>query len=138
MNDINKVILVGRCTRDPELKSTPQGKHLCRFSLASNESYTINGEKKESVNYVDCIIWGKAAEIISKYLTKGKRVAVDGKLKYSSWDNAEGKRQSKLEIMVDNFQFLDKADNPNQQGIGTSSSEEEAGFSFDDDPNIPF
>jgi len=107
-NDINRVILVGRLTRDPELRSTNSGSYLCRFTLASNRTiFQKDGENKEEVGFFDCVAWGKLAEIISKYTQKGRRVGIDGSLRFSSWENTEGKRQSKVEIFVENFQFLD-------------------------------
>lgn len=107
-NDINRVILVGRLTRDPELKSTNSGSYFCRFTLASNRSiYRKDQDPKEEVGFFDCVAWGKQAEIISKYVQKGRRVGIDGSLRFSSWENTEGKKQSKIEIFVENFQFLD-------------------------------
>jgi len=107
-SDINKVFLIGNMVRDPELRSTPTGSYLCRFTLASNRDiYVKDGENKKEVGYFDCLVWGGRAEVMSKYGVKGKRVAVDGSLKFSSWDNADGKKQSKVEILVENFQFLD-------------------------------
>ena len=107
-NDLNRVVLVGRLTRDPELRSTNSGSYLCRFSLASNRTvFQKDAENREEVGFFDCVAWGKLAEVISKYTQKGRRVAVDGSLRYSSWENNEGKRQSKVEVFVENFQFLD-------------------------------
>jgi single-strand DNA-binding protein len=121
-NDINRVILVGRLTRDPELRSTPSGSYLCRFTLASNRTiFQKDSENKEEVGFFDCIAWGKLAEIVSKYAQKGRRVGIDGSLRFSAWDNAEGKRQSKVEVHVENFQFLDV------RGTGESSSPEPTG-----------
>ena len=107
-SDLNRVLLVGRLTRDPELRSTPTGSVVCRFSIASNRSYSNKeGERKEEVGYFDCSAWGKLGEIISKYVVKGRRIGLDGYLRWSQWENQEGKKQSKIEITVDNFQFLD-------------------------------
>ena len=107
-NDLNRVMLVGRLTRDPELKSTSSGTVLCKFGIASNRNYyKKEGELQEEVGFFDCVAWGKAAEIISKYVTKGRRVGIDGSLRWSQWENSEGKKQSKVEISVENFQFLD-------------------------------
>jgi len=106
--DINKVILIGRLTRDPELKSTNSGSFFCKITLAVNRSfYRKEGDVKEEVGFFDCIAWGKTAEIISKYLQKGRRVGIDGFLRFSSWENQEGKKQSKVEIQIENFQFLE-------------------------------
>ena len=119
-NDINRVILVGRLTRDPELKSTNSGSYFCKFTLASNRSiYRKDQEPKEEVGFFDCVAWGKQAEVISKYVQKGRRVGIDGSLRFSSWENAEGKKQSKVEVFVENFQFLDPkgADRPPAQSF---------------------
>ena len=107
-NDINRVILVGRLTRDPELKNTNSGTKLCNFTLASNRTQFVkDGENIDHVGYFDCVAWGKLGEIISKYAVKGQRVGVDGNLHFSSWENADGKKQSRVTINVENFEFLD-------------------------------
>jgi len=125
-NDINRVVLVGRLCAAPELKSTNGGSYLCRFTLASNRTIFVkDGENKEEVGFFPCVAWGKLAEIISKYAQKGRRVGVDGSLRFSAWDNAEGKRQSKIEIFVENFQFLDA-----KQSDGQSSKHESVADSF--------
>jgi len=109
MNDINRVILIGRLTRPPELKSTTGGAYFCRFSLASNRSIynKQSGESRDEVGFFECVAWGKAAETIHKYLDKGRRICVEGSLRWSSWEGSDGKKQSKTEIAVESFQFLD-------------------------------
>ena len=132
-NDINKTILVGRLVRDPELKSTNSGSYLCRFTLASNRTiFQKDGENKDEVGFFDCIAWGKLAEVVSKYAHKGKRVGVDGSLRFSQWDNAEGKKQSKVEIYVDSLQFLDSK--PATQAEPQPEPEQGSGY----DPEIGF
>ncbi|MDH4200102.1 MAG: single-stranded DNA-binding protein [Spirochaetia bacterium] len=144
-NDINRVVLVGRLTRDPELKSTNNGSYLCRFTLASNRTiFQKDGENKEEVGFFDCIAWGKLAEIISKYTQKGRRVGIDGALRFSSWENAEGKRQSKVEIFVESFQFLDSkgagegAVPPASTETGDRAENNSSGFSEPFNDDIPF
>ena len=107
-NDINRVILIGRLTRDIELKSTNNGGQFARISLASNRSIynKSSGESEEEVGFFDCVAFGKQAETMAKYLQKGRRVCIEGHLKWSSWES-DGKKQSKVEIAVDQFQFLD-------------------------------
>jgi len=106
-NDINRVILVGRLTRDPELKSTNSGAHLCNFTLASNHTQFVkDGENIDHVGFFDCVAWGKLGEIISKYAVKGQRVGVDGSLHFSSWEK-DGQKHSRITINVENFEFLD-------------------------------
>jgi len=146
-NDMNIVVLMGRLTRDPELKSTPSGSYLCSFTLASNRTiYQKDGENKDEVGFYNCIAWGKLAEVISKYTTKGQQVLINGSLRFSKWDNAEGKTQSKVEIYVEKFNFTGKkpegnhSDDNSPGGFGTPSSEAEAGHSFSEPFNddIPF
>jgi len=105
MNDLNKVTLIGRLTRDPELK-TIGATTVAKFSLASNKSFTVNGEKKEKVFYFDCEIWGKLADVLGRYATKGKQIAIEGGLEQETWDTQDGKKASKVKIRVENFQLL--------------------------------
>lgn len=135
-SDINRVILIGRLTRDPEIKSTNGGKYFCRFSLASNR-HIYNRDTQESrdeVGFFDCIAWGKSAETIHKYLAKGRRICVEGNLRWSSWE-AEGKKHSKVEINVEGFQFLDaKPDGAQAEPSGAAHFDSQ--HTADDD--IPF
>lgn len=139
-SDINRVILIGRLTRDPELKSTNNGKYFCRFSLASNRQIynRDSGESRDEVGFFDCIAWGKSAETIHKYLQKGRRICVEGNLKWSSWETTDGKKQSKVEINVEGFQFLDSK--PEGQA-GQQTPDPAAAAHFDSgasDDDIPF
>lgn len=133
-NDINRVILIGRLTRDIELKSTNNGGQLARISLASNRSIynKSSGESKEEVGFFDCVAFGKQAETMAKYLQKGRRVCIEGSLRWSSWEGTDGKKQSKVEIAVDQFQFLDAKSGE----AGASPQSEPSGITSDDD--IPF
>ncbi|MFH0974754.1 MAG: single-stranded DNA-binding protein [Spirochaetota bacterium] len=136
--DLNRITLIGRLTRDPELKYIQSGTAVANFSIANNRIYTTNnGEKKEEVSYFDCIAWGKLGEIVSEYCQKGRRIAIEGRLQQRRWDDQEGNKKSKIEIVTDNVQFLDgksasdshSADVP--QPVGASENP------FSDD-NIPF
>lgn len=130
-NDLNRVVIVGRLVRDAELKSTNSGSYFSRFTLASNRTiFQKDSKNKEEIGFFDCVAWGKLAEIISKYAEKGRRVAVDGHLRYSSWENQEGKKQSKVEIFVENFQFLDSKQK--QDGGGTDHQEQPTQEPFSD------
>lgn len=148
-SDINRVILIGRLTRDPELKSTNNGSYFCRFSLASNRNIynRQTGESRDEVGFFDCVAWGKSAETIHKYLQKGRRICVEGNLRWSSWEGTDGKKQSKVEISVEGFQFLDaKQDGSGPAGAGgtrDSAAPEGAGAAHFDsgamsDDDIPF
>jgi single-strand DNA-binding protein len=105
-NDINRVLLIGRLTRDPELRTTGGGTAYARFSIANNRSYTANGERREEVSYFNCVSWGRQAEIINQYCKKGKQVAIDGRLQQRSWEDKEGKKQSSVDVVVDSLQLL--------------------------------
>lgn len=107
MSNFNRVMLMGNLTRDVELKSIAGGSSVARISMAINRNWTTpNGEKKEEVTYVDCEAWGKTAEVMAKYLTKGRPVFIEGRLKLDMWEDKEGKKQSKLKVVVDGFQFI--------------------------------
>ncbi|MES0491425.1 MAG: single-stranded DNA-binding protein [Leptospirales bacterium] len=138
-NDLNRVLLVGRLTRDPELKSTNSGAYLCRFSLASNRTiYQKDAENREEVGFFDCTAWGKLAEVISKYARKGVRVGIDGSLRWSSWEGNEGKKQSKVDIHVENFQFLDSKGAQQQDASEKPPVQEPTPSDFGDSQPEPF
>jgi single-strand DNA-binding protein len=103
--DLNKVILIGRLTRDPEFKNI-NSTSLTNFSIANNRSYTANNEKKDETSFFDCEVWGKLAEVMRDYGKKGKQIALEGRLTQSTWESPDGKKNSKIRIRVDTFQFL--------------------------------
>jgi single-strand DNA-binding protein len=106
-NDLNSVFLIGRLTRDPEIKYTNSGTPVTKFSIASGESYTKDGQKVENTNYFDITVWGNQAGSCEKYLKKGSQVAVNGKLKQERWqDQASGQTRSKVGITANSVQFL--------------------------------
>lgn len=107
MTDINRVNLIGRLTRDPELRYTPSGAAVASFTIANGRTFTQSGEKKEQTSFIDCVAWQKSAELIAQYVAKGHRIAVEGRLQQRSWDDQDGKKRSKVELVVDNFQFLE-------------------------------
>ena len=108
MASVNKVILIGNLTRDPQLKTLASSTPVCEFGLASNRRYKgQGGEEREEVCFVDCAAFGKQAEVLQKYVTKGKPLYVEGRLKYDSWEAKDGGgKRSKLSVVVENFQFL--------------------------------
>ncbi len=116
--DMNNVSLVGRLTRDPELKTIPSGTAIATFSIAVNKSYVSNGEKKEETSFFNCLAWGKKGETMAQYCSKGSRIGIEGKLQQRSWDDKDGNKRSTVEIVVDNFQFLDSKKQEGQQETG--------------------
>ncbi len=107
-SSFNRVILAGNMTRDPESRALPSGQALTKFSLAINRSYTTKeGEKREEVTYVDIESYGKQAEVIAKYCSKGSGILVEGRLKLDSWDDKKtGEKRSRLGVVLENFTFI--------------------------------
>jgi single-strand DNA-binding protein len=109
MRSINKVILIGNLTRDPELKQTTGGQPITTFGLATNRDWvTRDSQKHTSSEFHELVAWGKLAEICSQYLKKGKLVFVEGYLKTRSWDTPEGVKKFRTEIVVNDMIMLEK------------------------------
>ena len=104
--NFNQVILLGNLTRDVELRHTQSGQALAKFGMAINRKWSQNGEQKESTCFVDLTAWGRQAEVLSQYVKKGSQLFVEGRLDYSTWESPEGGKRSKLEVVVENFQFV--------------------------------
>ena len=113
MADVNHVVLVGRLTRDAELKYTQGGAAVCKFSIAINRRRKNGEEWVEEVNYFDIVLWGSQGEARNQYLVKGKQVAVEGELRQNRWEQ-DGQSRSKVEIIANNLQLLG--------GVGGSGS----------------
>jgi single-strand DNA-binding protein len=104
---VNQVILMGNLTRDPELRTTPNGQSVCSFSLALNRAYKDqSGEWQEATDYIDVVAWGPLGERVSQYLSKGRRALVQGRLQSRSWEQ-EGQKRSKVEVLASDVTFLD-------------------------------
>lgn len=107
MANINRVVLTGNLTRDPELRQTPNGKSVCTLGLAVNERYKNEaGEWVEKPNFFDIVVWGAQGENCERYLSKGRPVAVDGRLSFRSWEDKDGGKRSKIEVIANIVQFL--------------------------------
>ena len=107
MASLNKVLLIGNLTRDPELRYVPSGSAVASFTLAVNRVYKLQtGEKKEEVSFVKVIVWGRMAEVCGEYLSKGSPVFVEGRLQSRSWDGPDGQKRSAMEVIAVNIQFL--------------------------------
>jgi single-strand DNA-binding protein len=107
---VNKVILVGRLGKDPEIRSLPSGTSVAKFSLATDERFTDKaGEKQERTEWHNVVAWGKLAEICGQYLRKGKLVYIEGSIRTDSWDDKEsGQKKYRTEIIANTMQMLDK------------------------------
>ena len=124
MASFNKVILMGNLTRDPEMRVTPNGHSICKLGLAVSRTFsTKDGERREETAFVDIDAFGKQAEVIAKYMRKGRPIMVEGRLKLDQWESNEGQKRSKLGVVLENFQFLGSRDD-NQEGYENSSPPE--------------
>ncbi|MDO8265562.1 MAG: single-stranded DNA-binding protein [Candidatus Saccharibacteria bacterium] len=122
MRGFNKVVLMGNLTRDPELRAIPSGQNVCSFSLAVNRTWkNASGEQQEAVDYIDCNVWGKPAEIINQYMKKGSGILVSGRLQQRSWEQ-EGQKRSKVEVVVEDFNFVGGGPGEASGSSSTSSS----------------
>lgn len=120
MPNLNKVMLMGNITRDPEVRYTPKGTAVTDISLAVNRSYTLDdGERREETTFVDVTYWGRQAEVIGEYMKKGRPIYVEGRLQLDQWeDKNTGQNRSRLKIVGDNFQFLGGRDGNSGGGEG--------------------
>lgn len=141
---VNKVILVGNLGRDPESRSLPSGQAVVNFSLATSRRYKDrDGNRKDETEWHNIVCFGKSAEIAAQYLTKGKMIFVEGRIQTRSWDDKDGKKQYRTEIICENFQMLgSKGDGGGRSGGGMPSAEPgpgggDHGPDFGDD-DIPF
>ncbi|MEZ4087226.1 MAG: single-stranded DNA-binding protein [Candidatus Gracilibacteria bacterium] len=127
MRSVNKVILIGNLTRDPEMRETPNGQSVATFGLATNREWTTkDGRKQNSVEYHDLVAWAKLAEICEQYLKKGKLVYVEGYLKTRNWETPEGVKKFRTEIVVQDMIMLDKrGDGEDEMDYAETSSSEE-------------
>jgi len=139
MASFNKVLLIGNLTRDPEVRATPKGTTVCSFSLAMNRRYrTEGGEDRDETTFVDIESYGKQAELIGKYLSKGRPLMVEGRLKLDSWEK-NGEKRSRLKVVMENFQFMGgRDDNSGSDYESVSPASRRSSSSVEDDDEIPF
>jgi single-strand DNA-binding protein len=125
MASFNQVILLGNLTRDPQLKYLPSQTPVTEFGLACNRKFkSQSGEDREEVTFVDCSAFGKQAELINQYFTKGKPIFIQGRLKYDQWEDKQGGgKRSKLHVVVENFQFIGGRDGGSGGGAPRDAGE---------------
>jgi single-strand DNA-binding protein len=125
----NKIIVVGNLGRDPEMRYTPQGTPVCTFSIASNERRkNAAGEQQDTTTWFRVTVWGKQAEAVSKYLTKGRSVYVEGRLHLEEWTDKEGKPRYTLEVNASDVHFIDGAQaSADREGIPVQAFEQTRG-----------
>lgn len=145
MAELNKMLLIGRLTRDVELRFTSGGTAVAELALASNHSYGKGDEKKQETCYIDVTVFGRSAEIANEYLAKGSEIFVEGRLRLDQWENKEGEKRRKHVLVADRFQFLsgkgdetDGASNGTATAGAASSSGGSAATPSADDDELPF
>jgi single-strand DNA-binding protein len=107
MSNLNKVFLMGRLTKDPELRYTPQGMAVSDLGLAVNREFTLqSGEKRKDTVFIDVTVWKKQAELCCQYLRKGSPIFIEGRLAMDSWEGQDGQKRTKIRVVAENFQFI--------------------------------
>lgn len=123
---INRIVLTGRLTRDPELRYTTSGKAVCSFTLAVDRRFSSQGEKE--TDFIDIVTWQKQAELCANHLTKGRLVALDGRLQIRSYETQDGQKRRVAEVVAENVTFLDRPSREPASGLPESSEQEEVPF----------
>jgi len=119
---INRIVLTGRLTRDPELRYTTSGKAVCNFTLAVDRRFSSQGEKE--TDFIDIVTWQKQAELCANHLTKGRLVALDGRLQIRSYETQDGQKRKVAEVVADNVTFLDRPSREPAAGVSDPEQEE--------------
>ena len=148
---LNKVLLMGNLTRDPEVKYLPSGTSVCDLGLAVNERYkdSQSGEWKEKATFIDVTVWGRSAENAGKYLSKGRPVLIEGRLQLDQWDGPQGEKRSKLKVVAESVQFLSggrseggsydsSAEAPERPSSSAAPSAPAQAAPMDDEEDLPF
>ena len=142
---MNKAILIGRLTRDPELRTTPTGRNVCQFSIAVNRTYTnANGERE--ADFINCVVWDKQAENLAKYQKKGNQIAVDGRIQTRNYDDKDGKKVYVTEVIAEETYFADSRREAEANGSNPFSgvdapfnaTDSQSDFSPVTDDDLPF
>ena len=146
MSSFNKVIIMGNMTRDPELRVTPSGANICKFCIATSRKYKGgDGNMKEETAFIDVDAFGRQAEVIAQYFSKGKPIFVEGRLKFDQWESSAGEKRNKLSVVMEGFQFVSGA-RDSEFGSGEANAFESAspapapagGNDMGIDDNVPF
>ena len=141
---VNKVILIGRLGKDPEIRSTPSGSTVAKFSMATDESYTDRaGERQDRTEWHNIVAWDKLAEICGQYLRKGKLIYIEGRLRTDSWDDKEtGQKKSRTEIVARDMKMLDRRGDDEQGAYATAGAARGQSATAtqiaEDDDEVPF
>ena len=130
---LNRIILIGRLTRDPELRYVPSGQPVAQFSLAVDRPFTNQAGERDT-DFIDIVAWRKLAEQVSQHLTKGRLVAVEGRLQIRSYETQDGQKRKVAEVVADGVRFLDRKVTGAPAGAPAQTDE----FADDGDQDVPF
>lgn len=136
---LNKAILIGRLTKDPEMRyTTTNNVPVCSFTLAIDRRFARQGEERQT-DFIPIVAWNKSAEFCSKYFSKGMQVAVCGRIQTRTWDDAEGKKHYMTEVVADEVHFADSKRSDREQQPAADSSEQTEGFyPLESEDDLPF
>jgi len=142
MANLNKVLLIGNLTRDPELRTLPSGMAVCNFGMAINRNFTDReGNRREETTFVDVECFGKQAETISQYMNKGRGIFVEGRLKLDQWETPAGEKRSKLRVSLENFQFVggraEGEESTNSENRFAATPKDSPVLQVDEDSKVP-
>ena len=148
MAGVNKVILVGNVGRDPEVRTTPSGQQVAKFSLATSENFTSKqGEKQERTEWHNIVVWGKLADLCRQYVQKGRQIYLEGRIQTSSWTDQAGTKKYRTEIIAQTIQFLGRPGErqavPDSGGAGATEPDygepaDSTAGAFASDDDLPF
>lgn len=141
---MNKVVLIGRLTKDPETRATNSGKSVCSFTVACDRKFAKQGEERKA-DFINCIAWGNSADAIGKFFSKGRRIALDGTIQVRNWTGNDGKTNYTTEVIVENWEFCEsKTENqqttplPSQNATEDNFDGDLDGFVPVDEEDLPF
>ena len=136
MASLNKVLLIGNLTRDPDLRYTSAGTAVANLRLAVNRTFVVQGDKREETLFIDVVAWGKQAEACAEYLAKGSAIFVDGRLQSREYEAKDGGKRTVVEAVADTVQFLSRK--PGAATAGGTGAEIPAGSAAETDDDVPF
>jgi single-strand DNA-binding protein len=135
---LNKAMIIGNLTRDPELRKTAGGQSVCSFSIATNRVYTDKaGNKKEEADYHNVVAWARLADVCGQYLTKGKKVYIDGRMQTRDWEGQDGVKKYRMEIVAENMIMLDRGGATGSTGPRSMEGSDEAPIVADEPSQTP-
>ena len=136
MPNLNRVLLMGRLTRDPDLRYTKDGTAICKFGLAVNRTFGTGDQRKEKSTFVDVTMWQRKAEVVAEYFKKGSPIFIEGRLELDQWENDKQEKRSKLYVVAENFEFLERGNK--SMAAGEAPAAEPAELPAPKEDDIPF